>query len=168
MNQLLLWAQRCYQIEESHGQFSHILPLGSNNVCKLLVSGSWQLLLDHSRGGELSSATCRGLKPTSATCFLQIFISCGKDKILLRVLLSSGKKIKIHTSHSEEIPVVWWWSECSGPFISTTERVSNWQKVPTDSRAIPLPQSPINYTIASGWQEDSSFQREERRKQRLK
>lgn len=62
------------------------MPLGSSNVCKLLVSGSWQL--DHSRGGELSSTKCRGLKPTNATCFLQLFISCGKDKILLRVLLT--------------------------------------------------------------------------------
>lgn len=75
--------------------------------CPGLGCSSWI-----SAGGwaELPNMQRRGLKPTNATCFLLLFISCGKDQILLGLfcvqietrkstLRSPGKKIKIPTSH---------------------------------------------------------------------
>ena len=43
------------------------------------------------------------------------------------------------------------------------QRVSIWQKVPIGRTAAPLPQSPVNYTIAAGWQEERPSPVEERR-----
>lgn len=148
-------------------------------MCNLSVFGSWLLLLDLSRGVSWAPQhAVGGLKPTDSTCFLQLFISCRKDQILFTVFFKKKKCFQMEigenplckvqernnknpTLHSEDSPVSWWQSKCSLPFFFQ-HRVSDWQKDPTGGRAVPLPQSPVNYTIASGWQEERPSSVEDR------
>lgn len=164
MVQLLLW--RCYQIEGTHVQFAPDLVEVLCVICPGLCCSCWI-----SAGGwaELPNVQWGALNPlvppvswnqvASAHHFL-FKIPNLPQTVLSKKLWRDGNdefhsaksRRKNLESHLEDSPVAWWQSECSLTFISRSEWESAiGKKDPTGCTAAPLPQSPLNYTIASGW-----------------